>query len=134
MGFASANLVQRADSQIQPLLSLINLELALSNFSEVEALFATALNGPAGAITAAADVSIWSAYLALLTLTSEAYLHYIRRQNPITEANSETVRSTITNAYEYALRECGTDRESGEIWQEYIAFISEPTVGRGSNH
>jgi hypothetical protein len=26
------------------------------------------------------------------------------------------------------LNECGTDRESGEIWQEYIAFVAEPTV------
>ena len=59
------------------------------------------------------------------TDTSEAYLHYIRRQNTITEANAEATRGTITKAYEYALQECGTDRESGEIWQEYIAFIAE---------
>jgi hypothetical protein len=70
----------------------------------------------------------------MISLTSEAYLHYIRRQNPVTEANAETVRATITNAYEYALRECGTDRESGEIWQEYIAFVSEPTVSEPEGH
>lgn len=50
----------RSSRQVQPLLALINLELALSNFSEVEQLFATALRGPSGGITAAADVSIWS--------------------------------------------------------------------------
>ena len=66
------------------------------------------------------------------TDTSEAYLHYIRRQNTITEANAEATRGTITKAYEYALQECGTDRESGEIWQEYIAFIAEVKVGISS--
>lgn len=28
-------------------------------------------------------------------------------------------------AYEYALRECGIDRESGEIWGEYIQYLAE---------
>ncbi|WVO21992.1 mRNA 3'-end-processing protein RNA14 [Cryptococcus decagattii] len=98
----------------QPLLALINLELALSNFAEVEAIFASTLKGSAG-ITTAADVSIWT-----------AYLHYIRRQNPLTEgsANAADVRSTITEAYEFALRECGFDRESGDIWDEYLKFVA----------
>ncbi|OWZ63165.1 mRNA 3'-end-processing protein RNA14 [Cryptococcus neoformans] len=98
----------------QPLLALINLELALSNFAEVEAIFASTLKGSAG-ITTAADVSIWT-----------AYLHYIRRQNPLAEgsANAADVRSTITDAYEFALRECGFDRESGDIWDEYIKFVA----------
>ncbi|KAK8869830.1 hypothetical protein IAR55_000398 [Kwoniella newhampshirensis] len=101
---------------VQPLLALINLELALSNFPQVEGLFAKALKGPSGGITAAADVSIW-----------KAYLHYIRRQNPITEAtpNPDVVRNTINKAYEFALKECGFDRESGEIWDEYIKFVAD---------
>ncbi|ORX39874.1 hypothetical protein BD324DRAFT_667355 [Kockovaella imperatae] len=104
-------------SAVQPLLLMINLELSLSNFSEVESLFARALKGTNGEMTAAADVSIW-----------KAYLHYIRRQNPITEgaADVEQIRTTISKAYEFALQQCGTDRESGEIWQEYISFVSEP--------
>lgn len=106
--------------QAQPLLALINLELALSNFAEVEAIFASTLKGSAG-ITTAADVSIWA-----------AYLHYIRRQNPLTEgsANAADVRSTITEAYEFALRECGFDRESGDIWDEYIKFVASGPVCR----
>ena len=40
----------------------------------------------------------------------------------------EQVRGTITKAYEFALKECGNDRESGEIWQEYIAFLADATV------
>ncbi|WWC61133.1 uncharacterized protein I303_103712 [Kwoniella dejecticola CBS 10117] len=101
---------------VEPLLALITLELALSNFPQVEALFAKALKGPSGGITAAADVSIW-----------KAYLHYIRRQNPVVEGapDVETTRGTITKAYEFALKECGYDRGSGEIWEEYIKFISE---------
>ena len=59
---------------------------------------------------------------------TEAYLHYIRRQNPISNGNSDSVRGIINNAYDFALRSCGTDRESGEIWQEYIAFIAGPKV------
>jgi cleavage stimulation factor subunit 3 len=61
---------------------------------------------------------------------AEAYLHYIRRQNPVTDGapNVEQTRTTITNAYEVALKECGVDRESGDIWQEYITFLRESKV------
>ncbi|BEI92019.1 uncharacterized protein CcaverHIS019_0408390 [Cutaneotrichosporon cavernicola] len=96
-----------------PLLSLINLELALSHFKEVEDLFSKALNS-AGTLMAAADINIW-----------KAYLHYIRRQNPADGPDPEATRSTVTQAYEYALKECGVDRESGEIWQEYISYLGE---------
>jgi cleavage stimulation factor subunit 3 len=67
---------------------------------------------------------IWSLTLA------EAYLHYIRRQNPVTDGapNADQIRSVVTNAYEFALKQCGTDRESGEIWQEYTDFINEASV------
>lgn len=111
-----AVLGQDEPTAVQPLLALINLELALSNFPAVEALFGTALKGSSGEITAAADVSIW-----------KAYLHYARRQHPVAEGapNSDQARTTITQAYEFALSQCGTDRESGEIWQEYITFTSE---------
>ncbi|WVR05236.1 hypothetical protein IAU60_002248 [Kwoniella sp. DSM 27419] len=109
-------LAENDATAVQPLLALINLELALSNFPQVETLFASALKGPSGGITAAADVSIW-----------KAYLHYIRRQNPINDSapNAETVRATVTKAYEFALKECGFDRESGEIWDEYIRFVAD---------
>ncbi|GMK56794.1 hypothetical protein CspeluHIS016_0306340 [Cutaneotrichosporon spelunceum] len=96
-----------------PMLSLINLELALSNFKDVEDLFSKALNS-AGTLMAAADINIW-----------KAYLHYIRRQNPADGPDPEAARSTVTQAYEYALKECGVDRESGEIWQEYITYLGE---------
>ncbi|EIW69695.1 hypothetical protein M231_06303 [Tremella mesenterica] len=103
-------------SAYQPLLVLIQMELDLSNFPQVEELFAKALKGPSGEITSAADVSIW-----------KSYLHYIRRQNPITEGSptADQTRETVRKAYEFALKECGHDRESGELWQEYIHFLGE---------
>lgn len=42
-----------------PLLALINLELALNNFPQVEALFARALGAPT-TLMSAASVDIWS--------------------------------------------------------------------------
>ncbi|TXT07763.1 uncharacterized protein COLE_04687 [Cutaneotrichosporon oleaginosum] len=96
-----------------PMLALINLELSLSNFKEVEDLFSKALSS-ADTLKAAADINIW-----------KAYLHYIRRQNPTDGADAEAARTTVTQAYEYALKECGVDRESGEIWQEYITYLGE---------
>lgn len=106
--------------QTQPLLDLINLESSLNNFPAVENLFARALKGPSGGITAAADVNIW-----------KAYLHYIRRQNPVGAggAEDEGKRRVITEAYEFALKQCGVDREAGDIWQEYIAFVQDNKVG-----
>lgn len=53
----------------------------------------------------------------------EAYLHYIRRQNPNDGPDPAAARTTVIQAYEYALKECGVDREAGEIWQEYISYL-----------
>lgn len=53
----------------QPLLALINLELALNNFEQVEALFGRALRS-SFTLMAAADVNIWSEWkIAGLWLT-----------------------------------------------------------------
>lgn len=47
-------------SQSQPLLSLVKLEQALNNFTEVEHLFSSAIKGPAGGITSYVDIIVWS--------------------------------------------------------------------------
>lgn len=63
-----------------------------------------------------------------------SYLHYIRRQNPIPPAgsagaaNADAIRETVKRAYELALNETGNDIDSGVIWKEYIAFLSEKEV------
>ena len=60
----------------------------------------------------------------------EQYLQYIRRQNPVVEGAtlSDPVRAVIIQAYDFALNDCGTDRASGEIWQDYLQFLSVPRV------
>jgi hypothetical protein len=60
----------------------------------------------------------------------EQYLQYIRRQNPVVEGAtlSDPIRAIIIEAYDFALRDCGTDRASGEIWQDYLQFLSVPRV------
>ena len=63
-------------------------------------------------------------------LMTEQYLQYIRRQNPVVEGAtlSDPVRATIISAYDFALKDCGTDRGSGEIWQDYLQFLGVPRV------
>jgi cleavage stimulation factor subunit 3 len=60
----------------------------------------------------------------------EQYLQYIRRQNPVVDGAgaADPARNTISSAYEFALGQCGTDRASGEIWQDYIKFLQGPRV------
>jgi len=60
----------------------------------------------------------------------EQYLQYIRRQNPVVEGAtlSDPIRAIIIEAYDFALKDCGTDRASGEIWQDYLQFLSAPRV------
>ena len=108
--------------QTQPLRALIDLESTLSNFPQVEALFATTLKAAAAtgesAAVVAPDVAIW-----------KAYLHYVRRQNPLVEGPQlEKTRQTITQGYEFALGQCGMDLFAGEIWGEYLAFVQGSNV------
>jgi len=101
----------------------------LNNFSEVENLFSKAIKGSSGGIS---DVAVWSmSPLSLWNqLMIEQYLQYIRRQNPVVEGAtlSDPIRAIIIEAYDFALKDCGTDRASGEIWQDYLQFLSVPRV------
>jgi hypothetical protein len=65
-----------------------------------------------------------------MELMIEQYLQYIRRQNPVVEGAtlSDPIRAIIIEAYDFALKDCGTDRASGEIWQDYLQFLSVPRV------
>lgn len=63
-----------------------------------------------------------------------AYLHYIRRQNPLPPIppSASTLpssylgaRLSISQAYEFALLHVGLDLLSGPIWKEYLAFVRE---------
>ena len=69
-------------------------------------------------------------YLPLWSL----YLDHVRRHNPLTTDAQGTARQTIHQAYELALRQVGIDKDSGKVWQDYIAFVkSGPGIVGGSN-
>ncbi|KAK0536636.1 mRNA 3'-end-processing protein rna14 [Tilletia horrida] len=98
----------------------LDLELAHSNFAQVESLFARCLrNTP--------SMELWRFYLS-----------YTRRVNPLppitggTDAAEETprekTRRTIEAAYEFCLSYIGREKDSGNIWMEYIHFIKEREV------
>lgn len=97
--------------------SLIDLELSLGNFKEVEQLFTRCLR-------TTPSVSLW-----------KAYLNYTRRVNPLPapsatasgddEGERGRVRKLIEEAYDFAVRHVGMSRDAGDIWMEYLRFVKE---------
>lgn len=51
------------------------------------------------------------------------YLNYIRRVNDLTNDATGNARTTVSQAYDFVLQNVGIDRDSGQIWQEYIQFL-----------
>lgn len=51
------------------------------------------------------------------------YLNYIRRRNDLNNDQSGQARRTITASYEFVIDNIGMDRDSGNIWLDYIQFI-----------
>lgn len=91
-----------------------DLELAHSNFAQVEAIFTQCLRSTP-------SVDLWRFYLS-----------YTRRVNPLPPATGgeedgprEQARRLLEGAYEFALKFVGMDKDSGSIWTEYIALIKE---------
>ena len=66
------------------------------------------------------NVQLWS-----------VYLDYVRRRNPLTTDTSGQARRVISSAYDLALQYVGVDKDSGNIWADYLDFLrSGPgTVG-----
>ncbi|SPO27518.1 related to RNA14 - component of pre-mRNA 3`-end processing factor CF I [Ustilago trichophora] len=95
-------------------LAYLDLELAHSNFAQVEAIFTRCLR-------TTPSVDLWKFYLS-----------YTRRVNPLPpstgaeeDAPREQARRVLEGAYEFALRFIGSDKDSGQIWTDYIALIKE---------
>ncbi|KAJ5576825.1 RNA-processing protein HAT helix [Penicillium sp. DV-2018c] len=90
------------------------MESELNEFFRLEQIFnRTLLSIP--------SVQLWS-----------VYLDYVRRRNPLTTDASEQARKTISSAYDLALQYVGMDKDSGNIWTDYIEFIrSGPGVVGG---
>lgn len=63
----------------------------------------------------------------LLTVRSvglwSVYLDYVRRRNPLSTDASGQARQVISSAYDLALQYVGMDKDSGNIWHDYVEFI-----------
>ena len=59
------------------------------------------------------------------------YLNYIRRRNDLNSDPSGQARRTISASYEFVIDNIGMDRESGNIWLDYVHFIKS---GPGDIH
>lgn len=60
------------------------------------------------------------------------YVNYVRRRNPMSVDPSTAYRN-ISQTFEFALKMVGIDKDSGNLWQEYISFLkSGPGVVGGS--
>ncbi|ODQ65756.1 Suf-domain-containing protein [Nadsonia fulvescens var. elongata DSM 6958] len=87
----------------------IDVELSHSEFPRVEKLFSRCL-------PKVLNVQLWTNYLG-----------YVRRVNNISK-DGEAARNIISQAFEFVLAKIGVDRNSGQIWNDYIEFIKcKPT-------
>ncbi|KAF4460836.1 mRNA 3 -end-processing RNA14 [Fusarium albosuccineum] len=83
----------------------IEMELGLDNFVDAEQLFGRCL-------MTVPNVKLWT-----------VYLNYIRRRNDLNNDPSGQARRTITQSYEFVIDNIGVDRDSGNIWQDYVQFV-----------
>ncbi|UKZ76340.1 mRNA 3'-end-processing protein rna14 [Trichoderma virens FT-333] len=83
----------------------IKLELGMDNFVDAEQLFGRCL-------MTVPNVNLWT-----------VYLNYIRRRNDLNNDPTGQARRTVTQSYEFVIDNIGVDRDSGNIWQDYVQFI-----------
>lgn len=83
----------------------IELELGMDNFVNAEQLFGRCL-------MTVPNVKLWT-----------VYLNYIRRRNDLNNDSNGQARRTVTQSYEFVIDNIGVDRDSGNIWQDYVQFI-----------
>ena len=55
------------------------------------------------------------------------YLDYIRRMNNVL-TGGEQARTTISQAYEFVISVVGIDKDSGDIWADYLNFVKSSQV------
>ncbi|TQW08035.1 CFIA complex component Rna14 [Cordyceps javanica] len=83
----------------------IELELGLDNFVDAEQLFGRCL-------MTVPNIKLWT-----------VYLNYIRRRNDLNNDPSGQARRTVTQSYEFVIDNIGVDRDSGDVWLDYVQFI-----------
>lgn len=81
------------------------MELGIDNFVEAERLFGRSL-------MSVLNVKLWT-----------VYLNYIRRRNDLTNDATGQARRTVAQSYDFVIDNIGVDRDSGNIWQDYINFV-----------
>ena len=77
----------------------------MDNFMEAERLFGRSL-------MSVLNVKLWT-----------LYLNYIRRRNDLTNDASGQARRTVAQSYDFVIDNIGVDRDSGNIWQDYVNFV-----------
>ncbi|KAL7918196.1 hypothetical protein ACQKWADRAFT_304760 [Trichoderma austrokoningii] len=95
------NFPQSADMWVE----WIEMELGMDNFVNAEQLFGRCL-------MTVPNVKLWT-----------VYLNYIRRRNDLNNDSNGQARRTVTQSYEFVIDNIGVDRDSGNIWQDYVQFI-----------
>ena len=102
-------------AQAEQWVAYANMELQNDDFYRVEQIFnKTLLSIP--------NLQLWS-----------IYLNYVRRRNNLTTDVSGNARQIVSQAYDFVLQNVGIDRDSGQIWQDYVNFIkSGPGTMGGS--
>ena len=58
------------------------------------------------------DVQLWS-----------IYINYVRRQHSMQTGDIAKNYKIINDAFSFALKNVGMDKDSGTLWQDYISFI-----------
>lgn len=85
--------------------SYVSMELEHNNFFEAEKVFTRAVND-------IADVRLWT-----------TYLNYVRRRHNLNNDPDGKHRKVVSEVFEYVLRNAGRDKDSGDLWMEYIQFL-----------
>ncbi|KAJ0295740.1 mRNA 3'-end-processing protein rna14 [Colletotrichum fioriniae] len=81
------------------------LELDSNRFQDAEALFSRSLvNVP--------NVKLWT-----------VYLNYIRRRYDLNNDPNGESRRILSMSYDFVIASVGIDRDSGQLWKDYIQFI-----------
>jgi cleavage stimulation factor subunit 3 len=91
------------------------MELDHNNWSLAETIFTSNL-------LQVPSVKFWSTYMT-----------YIRRMNDTNNDPTGNNRTTVTSAYKFVLDNIGIDRESGQLWVDYIQFLKSTPGVIGGN-
>ena len=51
------------------------------------------------------------------------YLDYVRRVNDVNNDPNGKARQTLNQTFEFILSKIGIDKDSGQIWQDFIQLI-----------